>query len=203
MYGLRKINNHYRGGSRGDWIIVGHQEFKHGRSKPLPYMTACLGRPSKSAPTFVGRGPKPISSERLMRMTQGLREPRSGLSRSNSVTSDPGSRCSMPLDSMDVHRTEVRNRPQSAVPGRMQQNVLQEHALDSKATTRPTSAPACTRASASMNGRYSRRMPAQDCRNASLPRTAAQAQKALAELRASLGLEHNNGVSKDTEATIS
>merc|ERR1712070_275132 len=115
-------------------------------------------------------------------MTQGLSEPKtsSALSRSNSVTSDPGARCLIPLDSVNADQTKAYNRPQSAIPGRRQQDVLQEQALDLKPTTRPTSAPACSRSSATMIGRRSQRMPAQDCRHAALPRTAAQACKALA-----------------------
>lgn len=229
MYGLRSINNHYPAGCRGDWIVVGHPEYNFGRSKPLPYMTACLGRPSKPAATFAGRGPRPMSRERLRRMIQGTREPKTPLARSKSASDPAAPRCLTLLDclrareqqhsntaslrmqsggcsepdkrsedelkpsipgSTATDQTKARIRPQSALPGKMQQDVLQKQASDVplRTSARPTSAPACSRSSADMTGRRER-MPAQECSRAVLPRTAAEARKALEELRASLGLD--------------
>lgn len=115
MYGLRKINNHYPAGCRGDWIVVGHQEFRHGRSQPLPFMTASLGRPCKKALAVGGRGPRPVSRERVMRMTQGLREPKAEPALARSA-SDPASRC---LATLDRVRREYEHSKKDKLPGLM------------------------------------------------------------------------------------
>lgn len=231
MYGLRKINNNYPGGNRGDWIIVGHPEFKFGRSKPLPYMTASLGRPGKKPTTFAGRGPGPLSQERLSQMAQ--RRPKTAPAMSRSP-SDPAARLLTLVDivrarqheqqqqeqsralasrfrqsagcddaekrseekieqTITTSQSKASNRPQSALPGKMQHgDALQEQTSDLpvKRSVRPTSAPV------TMIGRRCQRTPAQERLhserlhgNAALPRTAAQARKALEELRASLGLD--------------
>lgn len=87
MYGLRCINNHYAGSGDGrDWIVVGHQEFRGGRSKALPYATATLGRPCKRS-AHEGRGPKPLTHGALTMMAKGeQRPPHTSLARS---ASDP------------------------------------------------------------------------------------------------------------------
>lgn len=243
MYGLRKINNNYPGGNRGDWIIVGHPEFKFGRSKPLPYMTASLGRPGKKPTTFAGRGPAPLSQERLSQMAQRRPKTAPALRRS---PSDPAERLLTLVDivrarqheqqqqeqsralasrfrqsagsddaftklftpksngcddaekqseekieqTITTSQSKASNRPQSALPGKMQHgDALQEQTSDLpvKRSARPTSAPVgsrCQRTPAQQR-LHSERLHG----NAALPRTAAQARKALEELRASLGLD--------------
>eukprot|EP00746_Dinoflagellata_sp_MGD_P079408 gnl/MRDRNA2_/MRDRNA2_31745_c0_seq2.p1 gnl/MRDRNA2_/MRDRNA2_31745_c0~~gnl/MRDRNA2_/MRDRNA2_31745_c0_seq2.p1 ORF type:complete len:185 (+),score=28.05 gnl/MRDRNA2_/MRDRNA2_31745_c0_seq2:123-677(+) len=106
MYGLRQINNHYPGGegSRGNWIVVGHQEFRHGRSQPLPFTTASLGRPCKKGTQFGGRGPRPVSR---------LREPPANATLSRSA-SDPATRC---LATLDRVRKEYENSKKDKLPG--------------------------------------------------------------------------------------
>lgn len=206
MYGLRTINNHYPAGCRGDWIVVGHPEYKAGRSKAMPFIAASQGgRPCKPATKFAGRGPRPISagSDRLKRMTQGLPEPKPPQALSK-CASDPATRCLSLRDAMALQhqlpartplnghgilekfgeeelmgQTKAQNRPQSAVHRKEQTSAIPD-----KKSERPTSAPAGPRQRMKMEPPRPKIEAARV-----LPRTAAQAREALQELRTTLGLD--------------
>mmetsp|Transcript_38992 Transcript_38992/g.107355 ORF Transcript_38992/g.107355 Transcript_38992/m.107355 type:complete len:175 (+) Transcript_38992:135-659(+) len=71
MWGLHKINRNFVPDSSGrDMIILGHQEFREGRSKPLPYLTASLGR--QCYPRKRPTGPKPPTAARVTHLNRGL-----------------------------------------------------------------------------------------------------------------------------------
>eukprot|EP00929_Paragymnodinium_shiwhaense_P110242 TRINITY_DN77093_c0_g1_i1.p1 TRINITY_DN77093_c0_g1~~TRINITY_DN77093_c0_g1_i1.p1 ORF type:complete len:119 (-),score=23.59 TRINITY_DN77093_c0_g1_i1:62-418(-) len=73
MYGLRLINNHYAGNGNGrDLLLLRNQEFVHGRSKPLPFMSDQSGKLCLPKRKLQGR-PTSLSQHRLTELYHGDR----------------------------------------------------------------------------------------------------------------------------------
>lgn len=89
------------------------------------------------------------------------------------------------LSGTATSQTRPRNRPQSALPGKMQHDVMQEQTSDvsRRSSARPASAPACSRNSTTVMDRRSQGMPAQKQSNQI---TLAIAEKAVDALEARL-----------------
>eukprot|EP00746_Dinoflagellata_sp_MGD_P013507 gnl/MRDRNA2_/MRDRNA2_129230_c0_seq1.p1 gnl/MRDRNA2_/MRDRNA2_129230_c0~~gnl/MRDRNA2_/MRDRNA2_129230_c0_seq1.p1 ORF type:complete len:160 (-),score=9.10 gnl/MRDRNA2_/MRDRNA2_129230_c0_seq1:63-542(-) len=76
MYGLRGINNIYVSDGTGrDWILCGNQEFRQGKIRPLPYLTACMDRQCMPP---VRRGPAPASRDHIEQMHTGWKPLKAG-----------------------------------------------------------------------------------------------------------------------------
>mmetsp|Transcript_67033 Transcript_67033/g.174497 ORF Transcript_67033/g.174497 Transcript_67033/m.174497 type:complete len:222 (+) Transcript_67033:72-737(+) len=76
MWSLRKINNNFEGGQRGDYIVIGHPEFNLGR---VNEHKCAVGFDARPAPN---NGPPSAAAERVRRnggvkaLVQGLTEPK-------------------------------------------------------------------------------------------------------------------------------
>mmetsp|Transcript_24420 Transcript_24420/g.42731 ORF Transcript_24420/g.42731 Transcript_24420/m.42731 type:complete len:219 (-) Transcript_24420:119-775(-) len=69
MWGLRLVQNNYvPDGTGRDFGFCQHQEYVHGKQKPLPFLTACDGLNHPRRRTHL---PKPPSKRRILQLNQG------------------------------------------------------------------------------------------------------------------------------------